>query len=215
MTHFPQPILDKSMSYAAYRQLIDDLVADGKTTGPVQNEAMLNYTQMNIKRMQRWDKTGKLISDAAAALARLKAPQYWLTTTEGWCGDASQIVPHIELLATAHPQVETRYLLRDEYPEVMDQFLTNGAKSIPITIILQQEDLKVLGHWGPRPAVMQARMLEAKAARLAEPDEERQKAMQAAWMTELHTWYAKDRGKTTQEDFLAYWASVVSIPFSS
>jgi hypothetical protein len=41
------------MSYAEYVKLIDDLLLDGKTTGPVQTEAMFNYGKLNRHRMHR------------------------------------------------------------------------------------------------------------------------------------------------------------------
>ncbi len=37
----------------------------------------------------------------------------------------------------------------------MDRYLTNGSRSIPIVIALDEE-FQELGHWGPRPAELQA-----------------------------------------------------------
>ncbi|MFT4031954.1 MAG: hypothetical protein QM669_06010 [Siphonobacter sp.] len=39
-------------TYEAYRNLIDDLLAEGKTTGPKQSEMYTKYTQLNVQRMQ-------------------------------------------------------------------------------------------------------------------------------------------------------------------
>ena len=45
--------LEVSISYAEYRNLIDSLLAEGKTTGENHSEAYLNYTRMNVQRMKR------------------------------------------------------------------------------------------------------------------------------------------------------------------
>ena len=52
--------------------------------------------------------------------------------------------------ADAVPGLELRMLRRDQHPEVMDRYLTNGSRSIPIVIVLDEE-FRELGHWGPRP----------------------------------------------------------------
>ena len=46
------------------------------------------------------------------------------------------------------PGLELRVILRDANPEVMDQYLTNGSRSIPIVIALD-ENFQEMGHWGP------------------------------------------------------------------
>ena len=78
-----------------------------------------------------------------------------LVIAEDWCGDASSTIPIVARFADAVPGMELRLLRRDEHPELMDRYLTNGARSIPIVIVLD-ESFRELGHWGPRPAELQA-----------------------------------------------------------
>ena len=54
--------LDNSMTYSEYIKLIDDLLLDGKTTGPNQSEAMYGYAKLNRQRMHRLEKTRTLLS---------------------------------------------------------------------------------------------------------------------------------------------------------
>ena len=77
--------------------------------------------------------------------------RHLLVIAEDWCGDASSTTPLVAKLADEVPGLELRILRRDEYPEVMDRYLTNGSRSIPIVIALDEE-FRELGHWGPRPA---------------------------------------------------------------
>ena len=78
-----------------------------------------------------------------------------LVIAEDWCGDASNTVPVVAKLVDAVPGLELRVILRDANPEVMDRYLTNGSRSIPVVIALD-ENYRELGHWGPRPTELQA-----------------------------------------------------------
>ena len=49
--------IEKSMTYSEYIKLIDDLLLNGKTTGPNQSEDMFNYGKLNRQRMHRLEKT--------------------------------------------------------------------------------------------------------------------------------------------------------------
>ena len=138
--------IEKAMSFADYESMIDGLLAEGKTTGPVQSDEMYLYAKLNRQRMSRLEKTVELAPEAADMVARLDTDQYWLVITEGWCGDAAQNIPVIEKLASANDGIETRYLLRDEHPELIDQFLTNGARSIPVLIAVDKRTSRVLGR---------------------------------------------------------------------
>ncbi len=118
-------------------------------------------------------------------------PLHLLTLAEDWCGDAANTVPIIERFAEAVPCVEHRILRRDEHPAVMDRYLTNGSRSIPIVIVLDQM-FNELGHWGPRPVDLQAWVMANKETM---PPEERYPL--------IRRWYAKDRGETTLREILA------------
>jgi hypothetical protein len=182
------------MSFEHYVQLLESLMAEGKTTGQNQSEALLNYAQLNEKRMKKWEKIGKVAPEYITQLTEIEQPMIWLIITEGWCGDAAQNLPFIHKMAEINPKIEIKVILRDEHPEVIDEFLTEGGKSIPKVIGLDPESLTVLGDWGPRPAPIQAEFLENRQTQVKSSLE----------FTEyLHFWYAKDKGITLQSEFLA------------
>ena len=62
---------------------------------------------------------------------------------EGWCGDGSQILPYLAKMAHESNNIQLKILLRDENPEIMDQYLTNGSKSIPKLISVDSEDEEI------------------------------------------------------------------------
>lgn len=184
-------LLDGAYTYASYRALIDGLVAEGKTTGPTQNEKMLDYTKMNVHRMSRLDATFKFIPELEEALRHTK-PQTWLVITEAWCGDAANIVPVFNQIESANPAIKVRYILRDEHLDIMDQYLTNGGRSIPKVVVLD-ENLNELATWGPRPAEGQALMDEWKAQDM--PYSEKAEKLQL--------WYARNRTQAIQMELAA------------
>lgn len=190
------------MTYDAYRQLTDELLAQGKTTGENHSEAMIHYTQLNVARMNRLDKTTRLLEATREQLQHVNRPMIWLTLTEAWCGDAAQIIPVLQKIAGASELVELRLILRDEHPEIMNAFLTNGGRSIPKVILLDAQTLDVLGSWGPRPAVVQEMVMAARADMEALTDKEAKKERYQELTAAAQKWYAKDKTQSIQEEFL-------------
>jgi hypothetical protein len=181
-------------TYAAYRQLIDDLLAEGKTTGPQQSAELTAFTALNVQRMHRLDKTVKLQPALAAAAASLQGHYTWLIITEGWCGDAAQIVPVVEAVAQASQgHIATRYVLRDEHLPLIDRYLTGTSRAIPKLVVLDPDTRTEITHWGPRPAAAQELVQRLKAEGMPHDD----------FIRELHTWYAHDRTQATQAELLA------------
>lgn len=78
---------------------------------------------------------------------------HFLTITEDWCGDAMMINPIIRKLAETCG-IEMRATLRDADPGLIDRYLTNGGRAIPIILILNKEG-NVIGKWGPRAKEVQ------------------------------------------------------------
>ncbi len=179
------------MSYAAYRNLITELRSQDKTTGPNQSDDFLRYTDLNIGRMNKWDKHFSLSPAHQEALTRISQPERWLVLTEAWCGDAAHVIPILAKLANAAEMVELGLVLRDENLELMDQFLTNGGRSIPKLIRINTQ-WEVLGTFGPRPAEAQNLMLQMKQD--GEDKAEINKALQI--------WYARNRGLAIADELL-------------
>ena len=185
--------LNKAMDYPGYRKLVDDLLLEGKVTGPQQSESLTNYTKLNVQRMQRIDKTVQLLPEVSEALHAINKPQTWLVITEGWCGDAAQILPVLNAMASANPLIQLRLVLRDENPELIDQYLTDGnSRSIPKLVVLDADTLEEKFNWGPRPAPLQELY---KKMRTEGMD-------YMAIAQELHAWYAKDKTVHTQKEIL-------------
>jgi hypothetical protein len=187
------------LDYTAYCTLIDRLLEEGKTTGTQDTPELVEYARLNRQRMRRIEKTGVLTEDLLALLAGFREHQAGLLVfTEGWCGDAAQIVPWFDKVAqTAGPGLQVTYLLRDAHLDWMDQFLTNGTRSIPKAVLYDLSDGTVLRTWGPRPAKIAAQLAELK----------KDTSLPIKVIAEnLHSWYNNDKGQLIQDDFMTFFA---------
>jgi len=193
MPNFPfsQEIISRAMTYPVYKKLVEDLLAEGKVTGHYQSESMLHYARMNMQRMSRHEKTTRLPESLVHVLNDLSRPIVLLVITEGWCGDAAQIMPVVQKMTEITDKLTQRVLLRDDNPEIMDHYLTNQARSIPKFVGLDAETLEELFVWGSRPKPLQALYLDWKL-----------QGMSAKEMAEqIHLWYARDKSAAVYAEF--------------
>lgn len=196
-------LLNESLTYAEYRSMIDSLLEENKTTGENHSDAMIHYTKMNVHRMKRLDKRTEFKDELVKKLQEVDREMVWLILTEAWCGDAAQLIPVIQKMADTTEKITTRYILRDQNLDIMDQFLTDGrSRSIPKLICLDAESLDILGSWGPRPEITQ----EFFQSQKNDPEISGKKAAE-----NLHKWYADDATYSIQNEFLEildYWQGV-------
>jgi hypothetical protein len=182
----------KGMNYDEYRRLINAFMIIGKSTAKKDSENLLEYTKLNVSRMNRIDKTVEIIPELREASEQISSPQKWLVLTEGWCGDAAQIVPVFNKLAQLNSNIALRFLLRDENPELMNLYLTNGkSRSIP-KLIVTDENFEELFNWGPRPRILQEMFYHLRANAINND----------TIKEEMHRWYAHDKTITTQKEIL-------------
>lgn len=187
-----QKHIDQAMSYEQYLQLTQDLLKENRTTGNNHSPAMLEYTRLNDRRMKRLNKTVVLDQLLVDKLKRIDTPWIWLVLTEAWCGDAAQNIPVLAKMAEQNDNIELKLILRDENPEVMDAYLTEGGRSIPKLVCLTP-GLDEIGTWGPRPEPVQQMVREFKK----EEDGDYK-----VFVEKVQLWYAKDKTMTMQTEMM-------------
>lgn len=185
--------LIQSYSYPEYKQLITDLLAQNKSTGSQQTADLTHYSQLNETRMKRLDKTIVITEAVAAQLKSIKQNYLFLVISEGWCGDAAQILPIINKMVNLAPTIDFQIVLRDDNEPLMNLFLTNNAKSIPILICINSDTNEVVNSWGPRPK---------PALELVENYKKEFGVIDATLKTNLQKWYHYDKGVATQSEIL-------------
>lgn len=183
-----------SHSYTNYRKIVSDLLKEGKSTGKEQSEDLTHYSSLNETRMNRLDKTIKVDVAVAEQLKGLQNEYIWLVLAEGWCGDAAQIIPVINKMALETDKVELKIVFRDENEELMQHFLTNGARAIPKLIIIDKATSEVVSDWGPRPK---------GAAELITNYKKEHGVVDQTAKSELQLWYLHDKGLSIQNEILS------------
>ena len=184
--------LESALTYSEYRTLVSDLLEENKSTGENQSEALYNYSFLNDRRMKRLDKTSKLTEDTLTKIKDVEEKQTWIVLTEGWCGDAAHNIPVLNEMAEENPNIDLQLVLIDENLDLMDNFLTNGGRSIPKLIAVDQNK-EVLFTWGPRPSVATKMIADYKAEH---------GVVDADVKKDLQVWYNKNKGTNVQEDIL-------------
>lgn len=179
------------MTFEQYMDRFNEILNATTLTAPYDNEDYFQYAKMNLSRSNRWLKQNPITPATKEVVEAIGTRQHWVVITEPWCGDAAHIVPILYLMSQLNSNIEFEIQLRDSGSEI-DQYLTNGSKSIPI-LIVRNEAGKDLFHWGPRPAVAAAAFEEWKQKN---GDFE---AMKIA----LQQVYNADKGIGTQEEVTA------------
>ena len=189
--HIIEDSLIKGISYTAYRILVDRLAGENATTGATKKEALIEYTKLNDRRMKRWDKTLKIPLSFEEKIASIDYKVTWLVITESWCGDAAHLMPVMNKIAEMNKNINFKVVLRDENDELMNQFLTNGSKSIPKLIMIDDETNDIVSTYGPRPNVV---------TKLVNDFKNEHGLLTPEFKQDLQVWYNKDKGQSTLED---------------
>lgn len=186
--------LKHGISYLQYRKEMEELVNSHSTSGHEKTPDLIEYTLLNDRRMKRWDKTIKITEAAKERLSNFKGDVTWLVISESWCGDAAHVIPAIHKIAELSEHIDLKLVFRDEHESLMNQFLTNGAKSIPKLIMVDNTSGAVLNTFGPRPTGATQLVLDYKT---------KHGSLTPEFKEALQHWYNTDKGQNVIEDLLA------------
>jgi hypothetical protein len=118
--------------------------------------AFVAQAAVNRDKLELYYNDSALSSDDIAFFKRAAAlpngPAQILAIAEAWCGDVFRELPTIARIAETSG-VELRVFLRDENPDIMDEFLSNGGQSraIPVFVFYTKET-RYVAHFTERSA---------------------------------------------------------------
>jgi hypothetical protein len=95
-------------------------------------------------------------------------------------------------MSEASKNIDLKLVFRDENEELINLFLTNGAKSIP-KLLLLDEVFHLINHWGPRPEGAKNLIIEYKA---------NHGIVDEAAKIALQKWYLDDKGISTMKEIV-------------
>ncbi len=186
-----------TLTWEEYIQHFEDILSGTFTNEIYAKEAYRDYVKMNLSRMNRWLKNTEISTDLKSDIEAIDEKQNWYLITEPWCGDAAHSVPLIYMMSQLNPNIHLEIVLRDDNHEFIDQYLTNGGRSIPKLIARNNED-NDLFVWGPRPKDLQIIHTKLKAEN-ADFDTVNQT---------LQQWYNQNKGVDIQHEFHKIFTAV-------
>jgi hypothetical protein len=182
---------NRAITFEQYVKDIEDEILSDK------NLEFKPYFELNKKRMDRILNTYLVKEAQMKQFDVLNYSGKLLIITEGWCGDAAQSLPVIYRFFKKFLEIKIVY--RDQNEDLMNQYLTNDSKSIPIVLILN-EDKEVVAHWGPRPEFGNELFRHYKNNEETYPKEKLMEDMQMA--------YNKDKGVAIIDEMIKTIAAV-------
>ncbi len=188
LENFRDKIPHSGMTYEEYKKLFADEIENPSALDENNN---YDIKKLNFARRTRVEKQFVPSDELIEAVNKISKPQLRVVLTESWCGDSAQNLPVLTKISELSENIELRILLRDSNLEIMDQYLTNGTRSIPKLIVFDEEGNELF-RWGARPAAAQQLINDLKEKGLQKNE----------WLIELHKWYANNRGKEIEKELL-------------
>ncbi len=192
---FVEQVLASGLTSDAYQKVMEQQAAVDPSTLEGMEAERAEFAKLNLHRVGRIQRTWRPSAELASLVSRIDRPQVWMVLTEPWCGDSAQCLPCLEILAESHPEITIRYLLRDDNLEIMDRYLTNGKRGIPLLAAFDAEGVELF-RWGSRPAEAQAIFDTATAEGLEKP----------AKLEKLHLFYGRNRGRALDAELVAMFS---------
>jgi len=187
-------VLDKIELSFSYQDFFNKVETEILHTHPEEmkpeDRKFHEYKKLNIQRMKRIERTFEVSAELEEILLSITNEQHWVVITEGWCGDSAQNLPALAKFAKVNPLIQLQIIERDQNLDIMDLYLTNGTRSIPILISFDDSGNELF-RWGPRPKEAQQLVSRLKNEGM-EHD---------AFVEQLHLWYAKNKGIALEMEF--------------
>ena len=176
------------ITYNEYKKYFANEIENPKSVDKTNNH---DIKKLNFFRSTRVEKQFVPSDEIINNAENISKPQLWMVLTESWCGDSAQILPIIAKISELNKSINLRILNRDSNLEIMDQYLTNGTRSIPKLVAFDEKGNELF-RWGARPAAAQQLVNTLKEKGLQKSE----------WLLELHKWYAGNRGKEIEKELL-------------
>lgn len=168
---------------SSLQQLLQDHWVRGFTW-----DGFTRYARKNLKELEAVFEHAAVPDDLVGWVNRLRREIRLLVLGADWCGDVVANIPAVARLCELNPNIQMRIVDRDRHDDLMQRFLTNGGKAIPI-VIVAPADFGDHRRWGPRPAPCQAIMTENKG-----------KLPMEEIYPKIREWYRNDRHRTLYKE---------------
>ena len=186
--------------YKDYMKLTEKQISQTDEASLTNEEKeIFDYTKLNLQRSRRIEKHYNVSGELKKEIRKNYEPQLWMVITENWCGDSAQNLPYLAKMSEENSNINFRIVLRDQNPDIMDLYLTNGTKSIPVMVAFNMDGDEIF-KWGPRPVEAQNLINQLKSEGIVKPE----------LYEKLHLWYGRNRGKEIEGEMLKLMKEQIS-----
>lgn len=179
------------MDFDEYLSYFEDILSNPDKHEVYKQEEYLEYAKLNFSRTKRWLSRFEPSEEMRKLINSIQEHQHWIVITEPWCGDAGHSLAQLYNIVKHNKNIDFEIQLRDSEPFLIEDYLTNGSKSIPKLIIRND-----VGHdifiWGPRPKPA-TELFERLKVEGVEFDKIKER---------LQLWYNNDKGASIQQELL-------------
>src|SRR5438105_7567788 len=119
----------------------------------------LAHMQKNRELITAITEEIRLSDDDTRFFAGLARPVRALVVSEDWCPDCALNVPVLMQIATVAPQLEVRFVGRDDNLDLLAYAKKGERKAIP-TFLFFDGDWNLSGYWIERPVSVDTRLAE-------------------------------------------------------
>lgn len=197
-------LLENPLSYQEYLDYWKNIVDEKSTEAERYKEQnLLKYAVSAFEITKKVEKSltleKKLFNEIVKWNTYKKHPLTLAMIVEPWCGDISHILPVLYAIEVASEEnIQVVFYLRDSQTGLIDNFLTNGGKAIPILLFLNKNE--VLAKWGPRSTAASKKLEELKAENLPT----------SSLYAQLSSWYEEDKTKSFQEELYIIFRNLMN-----
>ncbi|MCK5453409.1 MAG: thioredoxin family protein [Calditrichia bacterium] len=128
---------DKILDYSAFLNKMSRKIEDERHGKKV--DVKIDKIKLNYQRYRRINKTYQVSTELQKLIRNIHLSQYWYVITEDWCGDSGQILPYLDKIVEINPEIKLKLLLREENPEIMNHYMTDGKRAIPKLISVDNQ----------------------------------------------------------------------------
>ena len=108
------------------------------------------YSKYNLERQERVEQEWRPSPEFVKAVDSMAGPLSFFFITDDWCIDSAYSLPLLHWISSRRSDIRLQIGLKNDNLQVLDQYLTDGARSIP-KLIIENQAGETVAVWGPQP----------------------------------------------------------------
>jgi len=108
------------------------------------------YSKYNLERQERVESEWLPSPTFMKEVDGIVGPLTFFFVTDDWCIDSAYSLPLLQWISSRKKDIQLIIGLKNDNLQVLDEYLTDGARSIP-KLIIENQAGEIVAVWGPQP----------------------------------------------------------------